>query len=798
MTFVSLLSIALLVTFGSTISNLKRTYNDYIEEYGAVDEQVTTRIAEREKLLSVTDLQEVDKVDARLSIDAYLKKEDRSIVCRLFSFNEEQNHIFKRYVLESVDKKEGVANVSVVRKFANNNNFHLGDTLKIGYFGYYVDFHICELIETAEGIYPRANNYIWSDNQDFGYIYINEADLNVALGKLAGMVTAKIEEDPTFKEYYEKLINDYGITIPDFEEVVKDGNYVSKFGNEILVKNKEKNQEAEVLKKVENKLTEQGITIKTSSVGNLLPYRLYMANAIRQLNVATIFLPVFFYTVTMVVIGLFMNQIIKVMTPQIGVLMSVGIDNKHIIALFMIFGLFMAIAAGLLGIPAGWGLNALMTNIMTQVYSIPILTSAIKPIVAVLAVGLLLIFAELATFLSCLKILRITPKDATISNEAKRKPLPKWLNKFIDKAPMNIKLGTNSIAQNPRRFAVSSFAIFASLVLILLTGFFYVAKNEMIAQSVERRMLYDCQVYMTGKEEDETFANELRDKDFVVDLEHCYYTYAKVQTDQQIYLECLAVDVGENKLINIPDIKGKGSVQVQEQGIIIPKTEAKKMNVKKGDTIKINDVEIKITDISNQYFHPITYLSKQQMTELGIQYVSTFLVDVKENMQSEFLEYLTSERQQCLTVFTEALAKDLNGIFDSINVFLYIMIAFSLGMSFVILSIMSQNALMEQQRQLSVFRAIGFTILDISHVWTLQSVLQTLLSTIFAIPAGAVSAIILFRMCSSASQAYPFIFSWPVIGMALGFVLIVIVACHWISMLSIKKWNLADNTRCRE
>lgn len=799
MAFVSLLSISLLVTFGSTISNLKRTYANYIDEYGNVDEQITTKITKREKLLSVNDIPEVDKVDVRLSIDAYLKKEQRSIVCRLFTYNEEQNKIFKRYVLQETERKPGFGNISIVRKFANNNNFKLGDTIKIGYFGYYLDFYVCEIVETAEGIYPRANNYIWSDNQDFGYIYLSETDLNTALLDFAENIKQRIISDSDFKKYYEKLIEEYGITIPDFREI--DENYVADFGNEILANNIEDNQEAEVLKKIEEKIKGQGVTIKSSSVGNLLPYRLYMNNSIRQLNIATVFLPVFFYSVTMIVIGLFMNQIIKVMTPQIGVLMSIGIDKKQIISLFMIFGLLMAIVAGILGVVAGWGLNVLMANVMIKVYSIPIITHAIKPIVCVVAVGLLLIFAELATLLSCLRIFKITPKDATINNESVRKPLPKWLARFIDKAPMNIKLGTNAIAQNPRRFAVSTFAIFASLVLILLTGFFYQAKNEMIAQSVERRMNYDCQIYMTGKEEDDEFLTNMRAQSFVKEAEHCFYTYAKASSTNNVdgvYLECLAIEINSGNLINIPNSNGKGVTKIQEQGVVLTKSDADRLKVKKGDQIGINNISLVITDISYQYFHPITYLSKQQMTDLGIQYVSTYLVDIENDQQNQFLEFVTNNKQQCLTVFTESLAKDLNGIFDSINVFLYIMIAFSLGMSFIILSIMSQNALMEQQRQLSVYRAIGFTVLDISNVWTLQSVLQMISSALFAIPAGAVSAIILFKLCSSASQIYPFVFSWPVIGIALGFVLLVIIACHWIAMGTIGKWNLADNTRCRE
>ena len=65
-------------------------------------------------------------------------------------------------------------NVSVIRKFAYNNNFELGQTIKVGYLDFYLEFYINEIIETPEAIQARANEYVWSDNTDFGYLYIND------------------------------------------------------------------------------------------------------------------------------------------------------------------------------------------------------------------------------------------------------------------------------------------------------------------------------------------------------------------------------------------------------------------------------------------------------------------------------------------------------------------------------------------------------------------------------------------------------------------------------------------------
>ena len=807
MVFVSMLAVGLLCCFGSTIINARNSYQNFVEEYEDVDELVSTNFTTRDNLLSVNSLDEVEKTEARLVVDCFLKKVDqeRAIMARVFSYSNESDQIFKPYTLERTEPHQDLVNIGVSEKYAINNGFQVGQTIKLGFFDMYEEFYIQEIVDTPEGIYPRANNYIWSDNSDFGYIYASEEELNKGLVNLANKILDRIANDinSEFATYYHEATETSGIVIPDLQEVVNkaesNANYVALFANQLLVKNKKGQDVDAVLEKVNNQLISKGVEVKTAIVRQYLPHIAYMDHALEQVQVASIFLPVFFYSVTMIVVGLFINQIIKAMTSQIGVMMSIGIDNNSIVALFMLFAVIMGITSGLLGIPVGLGLTVLMSGIMRKTYSIPTIAPTLNPLVTISAIIGLLIFVVLTTLIATRAIFRITPKDATISNESKRKKLPKWLDKVIDKSPMNIKLGLNSTAQNPRRFFVSSFSIFASLVLILLSNFFYVSKEEMIDQSVVRRLNYDCQVYLTQKEED-AFIEEFGSQSFIKEnaFEDCYYTYLKVDVTngKDVYLECLAVDEGDNKLINIPSSTGYGSLSVPSDGIILPKASAETLGVKKGDTISINDKNVEVKEISYQYFHPITYLSKAQMDELGVDYVSSFIMNV--NDENALSKYLSSSRNQCLTVFTKSLSKDLHGIFDSTNTMIYIMIGFSIGMAFIILCIMSQNALLEQQRQLSIMRAIGFTIFDISNIWTFQSLLQLLSSAALGVPAGALSIYILLRLCSSSTQTYPFVFHWGVVFMAIGFIMLVIIACHLISMFTIMKWNIADNTRSRE
>lgn len=794
MVFVSMLSVALLVSFTSAMTNLNTNYKSYKKNYGAVDALISTEFGLKNNLPDIETFDGVQAADTRITMDCFLKKPDgRTITSRIFTYDKEADKVFKRYIVKDGGYKNDAINVSVVRKFAENNKFNVGDTISIGYASFFTDINIASIIETPEAIYVRATDYIWSDNKDFGFLYIDQIELDKVISRLVD----KLIGDSEFKKAYEEIQKSMGIILPPIDSLITVGEkYGSKIYNQILIKAEKGYKNQQVLDTVLDGIKGPA-TVKSSSVAADLLYEKYMKNATKQLTIGSLFLPIFFYLVTMVVISLFLNQIIQAMTQDIGIMMSIGISPKEIRSIFMIFTLLMTIAASILGIAIGAGLHWYLASIFIKSYSIPTIPYTMNVWVCIGAAILMMAIGEVACLLSCTKVFRITPKDAMLSNETKRKPLPKWLDSAIDKAPMNVKLATNGIAQNPRRFAVSTFSIFAAMTMILVTGLFYVSKNELLGQTLNRRMNYDCQVYFTSKVDD-TFVTELKKQEFVEKVQECYFTYLKVNSNNnEYYLETLAIpSEATTNLVYVPNKSGKGKINVPDSGIVLTESDANRIGAKKGQTIDINGHQVVVQDISKQYFHMTQYMSTKQMDELGIQYASSYLIDATN--EQALLNYLTDNNTQCLTVFTSSLKADMSGIFSAVDVFIIILIIFSLGMGFVILLIMSQNALMEQKRQISVMRAIGFRIINISNIWTNQSFLQTLFAMALAIPVGVLVAKILFFLASSQTQIYPFILSWQVILMGFGFVLLVIIASHMISMISIRGWNLADNTRSRE
>lgn len=801
MCFVGMLALGLLMAFTNTYINLQQTYPHYFNEFGAPNVTIQTGFADyTEELTYINNMEDVSVAEARISLDCYLKRPDgRQLTTRIHT-TRDNSKLNKLYVVKETTIPEGELWVSVEARFAENNNFNVGDTISVGAFGIFLPAKIKNIVETPETIYVRVKDYIWSDNDDFGFIYLNTDQAKSFINSLAVAIQNKAADDPEFKLYVDAIIDAAKIYFPDYEDLIKQEDvdkFVEQYGNELLVTGKGTATNKELSNIIKAYLNGRGVEVKDVRTRENTTSYTYIAKAADQVKIAAIFLPVFFYGITMFVIILFINQMVKSMTSDIGIMMSVGIRGKEISGVFSIFIFIVSVISSLMGFGLSQILMAILQHSMLKIYHIPYMVGGVNIFLLLGGVASLVLIGQMATLIASNAIYKITPRDAMVSNESKRKPLPKFMATIVDKSPATIKLGVNSIAQNLRRFSVSVFSIFAALTMTIITMTFVDSKNELLDQTLNRRLCYDCQVYMTEKAEDE-YVDELRQKDFVTSLANGYFTYLEVSHgEQKLMLQTLALDDDTPKdLIYIPDSTGKKDIEITGEGIILDKGSAETLKVKVGDTVLVNNYELKVDAISYQYFNMTEYVKKSTLEGLDAQYASTFFINTTN--ETALLEYLASRGTNSLSVFSRALKADLSSRLNSVNLFAYILVAFSIGMGLVILAIMTQNALLEQQRTLSVLRAIGFRTIQISNVWMIQSFLQLLFSNIFAVPTALLTASLLFKFASSSTQVYPFIIKGLSLGLCFAFILTVIGLCHLFAIFTISKWNLADNTRSRE
>ena len=754
MILVSLFSITLLSSLTSSIYDLRSSFDKYKEDYKTMDVMISTDSFSKNKV-DLENIDGIDEVTYRYTIDTYLgyikKSEERIIYSRIYTYTDSDS-LIKRYTYEKGEFKEKLLNVSIAKKFADLNNLKLNDTIHFYVNNIAASANIYEIVDLPETVFVRSTNYIWQDNKDFGYIYVNNGEIERA--------------SLPFKDYR----------------------------NQILLTIKDGFNKGEVKNNVESYLENNGIKIKESITEEESLYDGYIHRSIKQIRVSAIFIPAFFYVFTLIIIVLFMNQIIKSMTKEIGVMISIGIKRREIYGLFSLFIIIVSIISCILGNIMAIFITRFITRIFIDTYSMPVMSRNINIYFVLLSNLSLILIGQLSCFISCKKILNLTPTMAMNNNKQINSKKSKLAIKLTKNRGVNFTLAINSMFKNKKRFFVSLFSVFATISIVLLSLQFNYSVDRLLEHTIDERLSFDCQIFSNKKMSD-SFIENLSKQDFVEEMDVCYFTYIKAEANNnEYYLKTLALPL-DNKTLFIPNNDNK-RINISSEGIILAHNDAKNLGVKKGDTIIINNKKVVVTDISRQYFNMTEYLSTNQMEELEIEYTTSILINT--NSENKLLRFLAENENGAIAVFSTSIGKDLTNRFSSISIITTVLIIFSLLIGFSILSIMGLNQLNDDSKNISIMNSIGFRIKDISIYWLIQDLIYLLISIITAVPITLIVTKGLLKYISSNGQIYPFELSFKIIIMSIVFVIFVMLLSHTISMIKISKWNLADKTRLKE
>ena len=765
MILVSIFSISLLSGEASSIYNLEKTYKEYKEEYKTMDIMISTDPFNREDV-KLNNIDGVDEYMFRYSLDLYMgyqnNDKERIIYSRIFTYSDGDS-LLKKYSYEKGDYDLNYLNISMSKKYANLNNLKINDHINFHIKDLIIPANIYEIVDLPETIFVQSTKYIWQDNKDFGYVYVENLELY-------------------------RIYNIYKDDIPS--DVIS----TSLNANQILLTVKDGYKIDDVKNNVDSYLNDKGIKINESIKEDETLYDIYINNCVKQIRTAAIFLPIFFFVVALVIILLFMNQIIKSMTKEIAIMISIGIKRIEIYGLFSIFILINSIISAIIGNLIAIIITRVTTQIFVDVYSFPTILRNLNFNYVLLSIISIVLIGQLACFISCRKILKMNVVEAMNNNRKINNKESRLAKKITKNRNINFSLAINSIFKNKKRFFISLFSTFATISIVLTALQLNSSIDSLIRHSVDERLTYDCQIY-SNKIYDDSFIEDISNKEFIEDIEICYFTYAKVEANnKEYYLKTLAIDE-DNDLLFIPDDNNK-KTNVKNEGIILTFNDAKKLGVKKGDNVIINNKEVKVIDISRQYFDMTQYMSKKQMEDLDITYTSNLIINT--NDEEALLDYLVHNENNSMAIFSTSLNKSINRPYKPVKYTVLTIIIFSLLISLSILSILAFNQLNDDKKNISIMRMIGFRIKDISIYWLIQDLIFILISIIFAVPFTLILTKILLDYVSSNRQIYPFEIDIKIILLSILFTIIVIFISHVISMIKINKWNLADNTRAKD
>lgn len=299
---------------------------------------------------------------------------------------------------------------------------------------------------------------------------------------------------------------------------------------------------------------------------------------------------------------------------------------------------------------------------------------------------------------------------------------------------------------------------------LIVTGFGL--KNtikSIIPLEYENVFNYDMQITLkSGNDENQKdeYIQELKNKDEIEKVVATYMTSVTAQKDDKSESLIMIVPDDENKLeglINIKDVKTKNQVSLKENEICITDKVAQLLNVKQGDTVKIkdlddNEIDVKVSNIVENYVYHYAYMSKQTYQNLFKKDYSTNILftknkELSEEKINELSKAIMNDNEVSGVSVISNLTSQIDNMMSSLNYVVIILIVSAGLLAFVVLYNLQNVNISERIRELATIKVLGFYDKEVYSYVARETILLTIIGTILGLIGGYFLNAFILKTC---------------------------------------------------
>ena len=550
------------------------------------------------------------------------------------------------------------------------------------------------------------------------------------------------------------------------------------------------------LEKLKAILENEEISVKSSFVYEDSAVKNRIDVNLEPIETMSIFMPMVFFIIILIVVFMFMSLIIKQSRREIGILRALGFSKTSIKMLYCEVNFIVSVFSIVLGSVIGYCLMRYVGDYYKDFFPLPEFTFKVNIGMYLLSAVLTIVVGQISTLISTGTISKILPSEAMSRPAPETAEIPKILQKLTAKSSPMTKFSVATMLRNKMRFVFSVICISASVMMIFSALAFITSKNYLLHQLYDERINYDCQIFFKADPDDD-FMKSMSDLPFVKDVQKMPYYQADFTFNGKTKSAVVnGLDVN-TELVGVYD-RNNQKLAVPEQGIILEKHLAEELGADVGDTIDIDGVPVKIEEISDQSISRFQYMSYQAAEKLGDVTLGSVICNISENDEQKLLGFLTEDDNYLYTVFTRLSYQGNEKIFKTYDLAAWIIIGFAIVIGLVIVINTAQTNLLEKKRELCVLRTLGFQHSEVSRKWFVQSFLQFVCSCIIGLPSGIYIAKTALQKLSTEGREYVFANSFNEYIFTILLVLAYMVISHFIAMHSMKKWDMVESVKDKE
>jgi putative ABC transport system permease protein len=681
------------------------------------------------------------------------------------------------YSLSHYDVPDDEIPVKMESIFASTNGFKAGDKITISVDkDTTVTWTISDLVSSPETCMVQADVYAISSSRDFAYLYVPYKALNAL--------------------YPDRFAKD----IPMF--------------NEMLIKFKEgKARGTEEFAAAMNEAIEGedslGFNI-TEYMSYAMSYKdspvIHHYNSmLYALDKVSLYVPIMFFAIVLIVTILFLTQIIRQCRKDIGVMRALGESVFDITLVFMGLALVISIVAWILSLGVGAIIQLLADNAYASALRFPAIEfnfNWVNPLYSLLA---LIVVTEITALYISTGISRIKPTESMKALPPSNNQTPYLTRTLFKNAPIPLKVSVSQNVRNLQRYVISGICIFVSGLIIMVAVSLGESKLTVIKQYFDARMKNDVQVYLSYLPDDlDAYYLEAGIKDeegnlspLIDDITLLKYQPFGVRHGDKNAIVLINGIEPDQDIINVVS-SYYNVTTVPENGIVLSKYHADLLDAKVGDVITVNGAEVTVAGISDQYVFQVSYVSSDFFDKLPVELDPRASLLVKTRDDQAFFEEFKHIDGAYYFAFNKVIREETEDRLVAFDVSTYVLNTIAIIMGFMIIFNMMVTNLKEYKRTFATMRTLGYQRSSISIANLINNLFQYVVATALAIPAGVLAARYTLSRISTDVQIFPFPKVAIIYFQTAFLVLVFILISHHFAMNDMKRWILPSCIKERE
>lgn len=456
-------------------------------------------------------------------------------------------------------------------------------------------------------------------------------------------------------------------------------------------------------------------------------------------------LPALFILIAVFILYLLLRRMVEQQRLQIGTMKAFGLSDLAIVTHYVLYGGVLGLLGGFLGTSSGVLLSGAMTQLYGQYFNLPNLLNQLSWQYSLRGMLLAVLPCMGAAFAGSVSVLKLEPAQAM------QPPVPKVIkNVFLERIQwlwQSLSMLSRMAVRNIFRSRGRSFFILLGTMfafsLLWIVFSFNLLVDLMILNEVKVAQNYGLKITLTQPQEVLELKNSLEDMAGVELAEPMLQIGVRLRHGYR-WEETTITGMPQNaRLYEILD-KGEQQVKIAQEGILLSKQIAYKLDVQPGQLIYVDSpllkepAQVYVQGIVEQYFGLGNYMNLQALGTL-LQTGEAANVGLIKVAGGE--EAIGALEEKLLLASGVAAVENKETVYNMYQTLMEPMSASIAGLVFIsivtafaVIYASATVSLSERQREISSAKVLGMTDQEIIFSLLIENGILTLFGIIFGMP----------------------------------------------------------------